>query len=158
MIDAKMKDDVFYVCSLVEYIARATLNHRADIVKAIDEDGIADLLEAASVNHCLSFEQVGGEVIEARKIVKGDFDTITGCEYKVPGYMDIGRLYQILIAKSDDGTDIASGKCDIQYYAKKIAEVFTSFISDEISVFRTGMYYQSPEYLTACIKAGEVLE
>ena len=31
----KERNDYFYVCSLIEYIARETLNHRSDIVKAI---------------------------------------------------------------------------------------------------------------------------
>lgn len=31
---AKERNDYFYVCALIEYIARETLNHRGDIVKA----------------------------------------------------------------------------------------------------------------------------
>ena len=37
---AKERNDYFYVCALIEYIARETLNHRGDIVKAIGEEGI----------------------------------------------------------------------------------------------------------------------
>ena len=40
----KEQNDYFYVCALIEYIARETLNHRSDIVKAIGEDGIKKLL------------------------------------------------------------------------------------------------------------------
>ena len=36
---AKEQNDYFYVCALIEYIARETLNHRSDIVKAIGEYG-----------------------------------------------------------------------------------------------------------------------
>ena len=32
---AKEQNDYFYVCALIEYIARETHNHRGDIVKAI---------------------------------------------------------------------------------------------------------------------------
>ena len=32
---AKEQNDYFYVCALIEYIARETLNHRSDIVKVI---------------------------------------------------------------------------------------------------------------------------
>ena len=55
---AKERNDYFYVCALIEYIARETLNHRGDIVKAIGEEGIKKLLHDAEMDHCLSFEQV----------------------------------------------------------------------------------------------------
>ena len=34
------RNDYFYVCALIEYIARETKNHRGDIVNQIGEDGI----------------------------------------------------------------------------------------------------------------------
>ena len=86
----KEKNDFFYVCSLIEYIARQTKNRRGVIVEALGKDGIEKQLYDAEVNHCLSFEQVSDEVIEHYKIQNGDFDTITDCKYTVPGFMDIG--------------------------------------------------------------------
>ena len=68
---AKERNDYFYVCALIEYIARETLNHRGDIVKAIGEEGIKKLLHDAEMDHCLSFEQVSDEVISYYKIKKG---------------------------------------------------------------------------------------
>lgn len=62
------RNDYFYVCALIEYIARETKNHRGDIVKAIGEEGIKKLLYDAEVNHCLSFEQVSDEVISYYQI------------------------------------------------------------------------------------------
>ena len=38
----KERNDYFYVCSLIEYIARETLNHRSDIVKTIEAVGLSD--------------------------------------------------------------------------------------------------------------------
>ena len=91
------KNDFFYVCSLIEYIARKTKNHRGKIVQSIGEAGIEKLLKDAEVNHCLSFEQVSDEVIDYYQIKEGDFDTVSNCKYTVPGYQDIGKLYSILI-------------------------------------------------------------
>lgn len=65
---AKERNDYFYVCALIEYIARETLNHRGDIVKAIGEEGVKKLLHDAEMDHCLSFEQVSDEVISYYKI------------------------------------------------------------------------------------------
>ena len=93
----KEHNDYFYVCALIEYIARKTGNHRGDIVQAIGKQGIEKLLRDAEVNHCLSFEQVSDEVIAYYGIEQGDFDTISGCRYSVPSFLDIGKLYSIMI-------------------------------------------------------------
>lgn len=93
----KERNDYFYVCSLIEYIARETLNHRGDIVKTIGKDGIEKLLYDAEVDHCLSFEQVSDEVIDYYKIENGSFDTISDCKYSIPSFLDIGKLYSIMI-------------------------------------------------------------
>ena len=69
----KERNDYFYVCALIEYIARKTKNHRGDVVKKIGEEGIKKLLQDAEVNHCLSFEQVSDEVIDYYKILSGNF-------------------------------------------------------------------------------------
>ena len=93
------RNDYFYVCALIEYISRATRNHRGDVVRTIGKEGIEKLLYDAQVNHCLSFEQVSDEVIEYYKIKEGTFDTISNCHYDVPSYLDIRKLYSIMIVK-----------------------------------------------------------
>lgn len=133
----KERNDYFYVCSLIEYIARKTTNKRRTIVGALGEEGIQKQLFDAEVNHCLSFEQVSDEVIEQYKITKGDFDTITDCKYTVPGFMDIGKLYSIMIE------DCAKPGEEL----RELMNLFSSFISDEISDFQTDLYYQNPSYL-----------
>ena len=42
-MNEKERNDYFYVCALIEYIARETRNHRGDIVSAIGEAGIEKL-------------------------------------------------------------------------------------------------------------------
>ena len=143
----KNRNNLFYVCSLIEFIARKTLNKRGRIVDALGISGIQKQLQDAEVNHCLSFEQVSDEVIETYRIENGEFDTITNCEYSIPGYTDIGKLYTILIeACSEEGKE-----------AEELAKIFKSFISDEISDFRTGLYYQNPDYLKWSYKEGYLL-
>lgn len=141
------RNNLFYVCSLIEYIARKTLNKRGRIVDALGISGIQKQLQDTEVNHCLSFEQVSDEVIETYRIENGEFDTITNCEYSIPGYTDIGKLYTILIeACSEEGKE-----------AEELEKIFKSFISDEISDFRTGLYYQNPDYLKWSYKEGYLL-
>lgn len=142
------KNDLFYVCSLIEYTARKTKNRRSVIVQALGKYGIRKQLKDASVNHCLSFEQVSNELIETYHIPGGDFDTITGCKYSIPGYMDIGKLYAIMIQ------DCAKPGEEVE----ELMKIFTSFISDEISDFRTGVYFENPSYLEWSYREGRLLD
>ena len=144
----KEQNDFFYICSLIEYVARQTKNRRGVIVKALGEDGVKKQLHDAEVNHCLSFEQVSDEMIERYKIQNGDFDTITGCKYTVPSFMDIGKLYSIMIEDcAEPGEEI-----------EELMKIFSSFISDKISEFQTDVYYQNPSYLECSYKAGYLLD
>lgn len=133
----KERNDYFYVCALIEYIGRETRNHRGDIVRAIGIKGIEKLLRDAEVNHCLSFEQVSDEVISYYGIEQGDFDTLSGCKYSVPSYLDIGKLYSIMVEDcAEPGKE-----------AEELMKIFSSFISDAISNFNSDLYYQNPDYL-----------
>ena len=142
------RNDFFFVCSLIEYIARQTKNRRRVIVEALGKEGIEKQLYDAEVNHCLSFEQVSDEVIERYKIPEGDFDTITECRYEVPSFMDIGKLYSILIE------DCAEPEREVD----ELIKIFSSFISDKISDFQTDIYYQNPSYLECSYRAGYLLD
>lgn len=141
------KDDFFYVCSLIEYVARVTKNKRGVIAKKLGETGFAKELNDASVNHCLSFEQVGEEVVERYGISEGSFETVENCKYSVPSYTDIGRLYSIMIL------DCASSGEEI----KTAIQIFSSVISDYISNFNSDCYYQNPGYLEESFRAGKLL-
>lgn len=144
----KEKNDYFYVCSLIEYIARETKNKRGVITEKLGKKGIKKLLYDAEVNHCLSFEQVSDEIIEQYHIGQGEFDTITNCKYTIPGFMDIGKLYSIMIEDcAEEGKEIP-----------ELMNIFRSFISDKISDFRSDVYYQNPSYLECSYRAGYLLD
>ena len=145
---SEQENDFFYVCSLIEYTARKTLNKRRVIVNALGKEGIIKQLKDAPVNHCLSFEQVSDEIIEDYSIPKGNFDTITNCKYTIPSFMDIGKLYTIMIK------NLASKGQKVEVLLK----IFNSFISDEISNFKTGVYFENPSYLQESYKAGYLLD
>lgn len=144
----KEKNDYFYVCSLIEYIARETKNKRGFITGKLGKKGVEKLVHDAEVNHCLSFEQVSDEVIEQYHIPCGDFDTISECKYTIPSFMDIGKLYSIMIEDcAEPGREV-----------DELLKIFSSFISDEISDFQTDVYYQNPSYLECSYEAGYLLD
>ena len=68
------KDDLFYVCSMIEFVARETHNKVKDIVGKMEDEDLLHQLKVASVNHCLSYEQVCDEWIEQFDIKEGNFD------------------------------------------------------------------------------------
>ncbi len=142
------KDDLFYVCSLIEFVGRKTKNRRRNIVLALGEEGIFKQLEDAQVNHSLSFEQVSDEVIEQYRIPEGKFDTISNCKYKIPSVTAIGKVYQRLILDcAQEGKEVT-----------ELMNVFQSFISDEISNFSTNVYYSNPSYLMNSYREGILLD
>ena len=143
----KQKDNIYYVCCLIEFLGRKTKNHRQDIIGYFSKKDLERQLRLAEVNHCLSFEQVSDELIEDFNIQNGEFDTVSECRYEVPSVMSIGMLYQELVLAVMPGEDAAQG----------IKDIFSSFITDEISDFNSNVYYTNPDYLKCSYLEGEVL-
>ncbi len=104
-------------------------------------------LYAAEVNHCLSFEQVSEELIDWFNIPNGNFDTVAECRYEVPSATSIGMLYQGLVLSTMKNDDAA----------QTIIDVFSSFITDEISDFNSNVYYTNPDYLRCSYLEGKML-
>ena len=146
-MDEKRKDDIYYVCTMIEFVARVTNNRRCDIVKKLSKKTIEHQLKVAEVNHCLSYEQVADEWVEQYDIQEGTFYSEKKCRYTVPSVNAIGRVYQQLVL----------GTTDVNEEAQAIIDVFSSFISDEISDFNSNVYYSSPDYLKCSYEAGELL-
>lgn len=142
-------NDMFYVCMMIEYVARKTCNKRGVIIDKLGEDGIRKQIKDASVNHCLSVEQIADEWVKNYKIENDDFDTVSSCRYTVPESTDIGKLYAYLIEDLTQDTDDE---------VLILMDLFKSYLSDEISNFNTDLYYQNTSYLCACYKEGKVLE
>ena len=143
----KKRDDIYYVCSLIEFIARKTKNHRQDVIRHFSKADVERQLRLAEVNHCLSFEQVADELIEDYGVSDGDFDTVKECRYDVPSFLSIGMLYQELVLSTMKNEDAAQG----------IIDIFSSFISDEISDFNSNVYYTNPDYLRCSYLEGKML-
>ena len=145
-------NDLYYVCSLIEFIGRMTKNHNRKVIEMMGREEVGRQLSLAKVNHCLSFEQVASELVEELGIEEGHFDSVGICRYKVPNHTSIGRIYCDLIL------DVMKEKEEVQSFVDIMYEVFTSFIGDEISDFNTSTYYQNPSYIYHSYKAGKLLE
>jgi len=146
----KRHNDLFFVCSVIEYIGRKTKNRRADVVQAIGELEITRMMNLADVLHCEPIEKNADDVLSRRGISMGNFDNIAVCKYTVPTHFDIAKVYKRLIVNTAEAQKITLTAALIQ--------VYTSWISDKIDNYNSSMYYESPQYLFASYMAGEPLQ
>jgi len=150
MITEQKKSDIIYVCALIEHVGRVTHNHNQAIVKIVGVDGIAWQLEHAQTSHCLTFDETSEELIEEYKIPQGDFDSVGNCTCNVPLPIHVARTYKSLVVNIAENSD--------KSLAEIIYDVFTSFISDEISNFNTSTFYENPSYIYHSYLEGELLD
>lgn len=143
-----MKNDnnLFYLCSLIEYISRKTINRRYDVVKQMTGQ-LQRIYDYADVFHCEPIEKVADDFIQKQRIQNGAYDNISECRYPVPDYWDIGEVFARLIEDCYEDSDIMKG----------LQEVYASWLADRILNFNSDLYYQSRDYIAACYTEGKVL-
>lgn len=140
-------NDLFYVCSLIEYIGRERKLRRADVVKGLGVDTLRRIYRYADTFHCEQIAKVADDFITMRSLPTGDFDNVGSCRYAVPSYWDIGAVYARLIEDVLDDADPID----------KLVEVYTSWMSDAISRFNSDLFYQPRGYIAECYRAGEII-
>src|SRR5699024_7341995 len=92
-------NDLFFTCSLIDYIARKTKNKRSDIVKALGQERLEKIYELADIYHSDNIDRVSDDFIEEAHISNGDFDNVGDCQYAIPSHWDIGKVYKRLIKR-----------------------------------------------------------
>lgn len=143
----KNNNDLFYTCSLIEYIGRSVKRTRKETVDFLGKDRIAQIYQYADVFHCEPIEKVADEWTRESGIIPGTFDNVAECRYRVPDYWDIGEVYERLIEDCYDDDQILCG----------IWEVYHSWIDDHISDYNTDFYYQPRDYIAECYRESKVL-
>lgn len=140
--ESQKDNDLFFTCSLIDYIARKTKNKRDDVVNALGETRLRKIYELADVYHSDNIERVSQDFIEEAGITEGDFDNVSDCKYAIPSYWDIGKVYKRLIKKVAQ-----ESKIDI---VTALQEVYNSFISEKIDDYNSSVYYENPSYIYEC--------
>lgn len=149
MVDiSKKKDDLFFACSLIEYIARKTKNTKKLVVEKLGRERIKKIYDLAEVYHSENIEKVSDEFISEAKIEKGNYDIIANCKYRVPTYFEIGKVYRSLILNVNNRED---------EYVDTLITVLSSWIIEKIDNYNSSMYYENPSYIYACYMEGKVL-
>ena len=147
--ESQKDNDLFFTCSLIEYISRKTKNIRADVVNKLGKDRISKIYELADVYHCDNIDSVSAYFIDEANIFPGGFDNLADCGYSVPSYWDIGKVYKRLIkmVAEDEKIEIVDA----------LIEGDNSFISSKIDDYNSSVYYENPNYIFECYKEKKIL-
>ena len=135
----KKDNDLFFTCSLIEYIARKTKNHRGTVVVTLGKEPIAKIYELADIYHSDNIARVSGDFIAESGLQNGDFDNVALARYAVPSYWDIGKIYKRLILgiAKEKNIDII----DAVFLA------YQSFVSEKIDDYNSSFYYENPQHI-----------
>lgn len=142
-------NDLFYTCSLIDYIARKTKNVRADIVNQLGKERIEKIYELADVYHCDNIERVAEDFIAEANIKAGTFDNVKACQYTIPSYWDIGKVYKRLIKMVSEKEDVN--------VIDALIKVYNSFISEKIDDYNSSLYYENPSYIFTCYEENKMI-
>ena len=146
--ETQKENDLFFTCSLIEYIARKTKNTKKKIVEQLGKINIQKIYDLAEIYHSENIEKVADEFIEKADIKDGDYDNISGCKYNVPTYWDIGKVYKRLIIMVNNNENM---------YIDTLIEVLSSWIIEKIDNYNSSMYYENPDYIYQCYRERKVL-
>ena len=142
-------NDLFYTCSLIDYISRKTKNVRSYVVNKLGKERLEKIYDLADVYHCDNIERVCDDFIDDAKIEQGNFDNVADCGYSIPTYWDIGKVYKRLIKRVAEYE-----KIDI---ISALEKVYNSFISPKIDDYNSSVYYENPSYIFESFMADKIL-
>ena len=147
--ESQKDNDLFFTCSLIDYIARKTKNTRADIVNALGKSRVEKIYDLADVYHCDNIDRVSDDFIRKAGVKEGKFDNVGTCQYAIPTHWEIGKVYRRLIKQVAENEKIS--------VIDALMEVYNSFISQKIDDYNSSVYYENPSYLFECYKQNKML-
>ena len=141
-------NNLFFTCSLIEYIARKTKNKRSDTVDALGRAAIEKIYDLADIYHSDNIETVSDDFIEKSGLAVGSYDNVSAAKYAVPSYWDIGKVYKRLIL------GIAAKKN--LPIVEALFEAYHSFVSEKIDDYNSSFYYEAPQNILNAFLDGEI--
>ncbi len=142
------KDDLYFVCYMIERVARHAKQPNKYVVNRIGHDSLVELLSLANVLHCENPLAVVDDWTERFQIKQGHFDvTAVDPQYcqHVPTALQMGKVYQRLI--SDTLTSAED-------WADGIIRVYNDPICEIIDDYNCSAYYEPSPYIARSYYAG----
>lgn len=142
------ENDLFFTCSLIEYIARKTKNKRAAVVNALGKTAVAKIYDLADIYHSDNIERVSDDFICSAHITEGTFDNVAAAKYAVPSHWDIGKVYKRLILgiARERELDIVDA----------LFAAYNSFVSEKIDDYNSSFYYDAPQNILNAFLYNEI--
>ena len=144
----RKESDLFFTCSLIDYIARKTKNRRADVANALGKTAISKIYDLADVYHSDNIDCVSDHFINSAKITVGSFDNVSAAKYAVPSHWDIGKVYKRLVLgiARETGMGIVDA----------LLAAYNSFVSDKIDDYNSSFYYEVPNNILNAFLDGRI--
>lgn len=146
--EGQKENDLFFTCSLIEYIARKTKNKRSVTVDGLGRTSVEKIYNLADIYHSDNIDTVSDDFIEKSELPDGNFDNVSDAKYAVPSHWDIGKVYKRLIlgiAKEKDMSVIDA-----------LFAAYHSFVSEKIDDYNSSFYYDAPQNILNAFLDGKI--
>ena len=142
------KDDVYFVCYMIERIARQLKQPKKYIVNAMGHDELVNKLSLADTLHSENPLAVEADWTNEYNLQPGDYD-VTKVDpnlcTNIPTSTQMGKVYKRLVIDTlQPGED----------YADAILRVYNNPICDIIDNYNTSAYYEPSQYIARSYYAG----
>lgn len=141
-------DDLFFVCYMIEKIARQQKQTNKYVVNAMGHDELAKKMSLADVLHSANPQAVAADWTEEYHLQPGNHDvTKVNPELcaQIPTATQMGKVYKRLILSTmRNGEDYADG----------ILRVYNDPICDTLDNYNSSAYYEPSPYITRSYYAG----
>jgi len=146
--ESQEANNLFFTCSLIEYIARKTKNKRSVTVDALGRTAVEKIYDLADIYHSDNIETVSDDFIDKSNITIGSYDNISAVKYAVPSYWDIGKVYKRLILgiATEKGLSVVDA----------LFEAYHSFVSEKIDDYNSSFYYEAPQNILNAFLDGKI--
>ena len=136
------ENDLFFVCSMIERVARHIKQRNKYVVNKIGYDNLLRQLSIAETLHSENPLQVVDDWTDEYQLENGSFD-ITDVDKElctnIPTPLDMGKVYMRLILQT---------RLDAEDYAQGIIRVYNDDTCETIDNYNSSAYYE-PSYFIA---------
>lgn len=143
------QNDLFFMCSMIERVARKIHQRNKYVVNALDYENLYHLISLANVLHCENPDKVVDDWINEYHLEKGTFN-IKDVDKElctiIPTPLDMGKVYMRLIV------DTALANED---YVLGIIRVYNDDICKIIDNYTNGAFYEPSYIIARAYKEGE---
>lgn len=135
-------NDLFFVCFMVEKVARTLHRHNRYVVEHISDDRLWHYLSIADVLHSQNPDQTAHDWITDERLSEGSFDITDidkNIDVNIPSATAMGKVYTRLIIDT---------MLPDEDYVHAIRRIYGSSICDKIDDYNCSAFYE-PSYIIA---------